>query len=198
MALTKENTLYVLTVHNAECKSSDTLQVTVNKKPFADAGPDKIMLAGQSVVLDGRGGGTSVGYSWTPANSLQAASTLTPVASPAGSQQYVLHVVSNVGCGIATDTMLVKVYKQLYIPNAFTPNGDGLNDTWLIETLVIYPGAEVKVYNRYGQMVFNNNGQNIAWDGKFRGSPPIPGAYVYVIDLKNNTPLVKGVLYVIL
>lgn len=198
IALPDENTLYILTVFNRECKVSDSLQVIINKNPSADAGPDKIMIAGQSVMLNGSVGGTNVSYTWTPANSLQAASTLTPDASPATSQQYTLHVVSNIGCGIATDTMLVKVYQQLYVPNAFTPNNDGLNDTWVIEALAAYPGAEVKVYNRYGQMVFNNNGKNIAWDGKFKGSPLTAGAYVYVINLKNNTPLVKGVLYIVL
>jgi len=198
IALPSENTLYILTVGNHECKVADSLQVTIDKDPSADAGPDKIMIAGQSVVLSGSGAGTNVSYTWTPANNLQAANTLTPVASPGASQQYILHVVSNAGCGTATDTMLVKVYKQLYIPNAFTPNGDGINDNWIIETLAAYPGAEVKVYNRYGQMVFNNYGKNIAWDGKFKGVQLASGAYVYVIDLKNNTPLVKGVVFVLL
>lgn len=198
IALPNENTLYILTVFNRECKVSDSLQVTIDKAPSADAGPDKIIIAGQSVVLNGLGAGTNVTYNWTPSGNLQAGNTLTPVANPAASQQYILQVISNAGCGIATDTMLVKVYQQLYIPNAFTPNGDGLNDTWEIETLAAYPGAEVKIYNRFGQMVFNNNGKNIAWDGKFKGSPLTSGAYVYIIDLKNNTPLVKGVLYIVL
>jgi len=198
VASPNENTLYILTVGNHECKVSDSLQITIDKAPSADAGPDKIIIAGQSVVLTGSVGGTNVAYMWTPANSLQAAATLTPVASPAASQQYTLHAVSNIGCGIATDTMFVKVYQQLYIPNAFTPNGDGINDKWVIETLAAYPGAEVKVYNRYGQMVFNNYGKDIAWDGKFKGVQLISGAYVYVIDLKNDAPLIKGVVYVLL
>ncbi|MEO6820467.1 MAG: gliding motility-associated C-terminal domain-containing protein [Ginsengibacter sp.] len=198
IATPAENTLYILTVGNRECKVSDSLQLTIDKAPSANAGPDKIILAGQSVVLNGIAGGTNVSYTWTPDNSLQAATTLTPIANPVNTQEYILRVVSNIGCGIASDTMSVKVFNKLYVPNAFTPNGDGLNDTWLIETLAVYPGAEVKVYNRYGQMVFNNKGQNISWDGYFKGSPLPAGAYVYIINLKNNTPLIKGVVYVIL
>ena len=102
---------------------------------------------------------------------------------------YALNVFSNKGCGTAVDSVLVKVYQQLYIPNAFTPNGDGINDTWFIETLQAYPGAEVKVFNRYGQIVFDNHGKNISWDGKFKGVQLTSGAYVYIIDLKNNTPV---------
>ena len=198
IASPKQTTLYILTVGNHECKVSDSLLITIDESPSANAGPDKIIIAGQTIVLNGSAGGTNITYMWTPANSLQAATTLTPVASPSVSQVYVLHVVSNKGCGIATDTMLVKVYQQVYIPNAFTPNGDGINDTWIIETLAAYPGADVKVYSRYGQMVFNNYGKNIAWDGKFKGVQLNPGAYVYVIDLKNNTPLIKGVVYLLL
>ena len=198
IALPSENTLYVLTVSNGECKASDSVMISINEDPFADAGPDKIILAGQSVMLDGSAGGTNVIYTWTPTSSLQAATTLTPFANPPANQQYILKVISNLGCGIATDTMLVKVYDQLYIPNAFTPNGDGINDSWIIETLAPYPGAEVKVYNRFGQMVFTNNGKNIGWDGTIRGRQLPAGAYVYVINLKNNSPVIKGVVYVIL
>ena len=111
---------------------------------------------------------------------------------------YALNVFSNKGCKTAVDSVFVKVYQQLYIPNAFTPNGDGINDTWYIETLKAYPGAEVKVYNRYGQIVFDNNGKNISWDGKLKGEPQQPGAYAYLVDLKNGTPVIKGIVYLIL
>jgi gliding motility-associated-like protein len=198
IASPQQTTLYILTVANHECKISDSLQITIDKSPSADAGPDKIIIAGQTVMLNGSAGGTNVTYLWTPANNIEASNTLTPVASPQASQAYILHVISNKGCGTSTDTMLVKVYHQLYIPNAFTPNGDGVNDNWVIETLAAYPGAEVKVYNRYGQMVFDNHGKNISWNGKFQGMQLSPGAYVYVIDLKNNAPLMKGVVYIIL
>ena len=94
--------------------------------------------------------------------------------------------------------MLVKVFKKLFVPNAFTPNNDGVNDTWFIETLDAYPHADVKVFNRYGQMVFNNYGANKPWDGTFRGVLLSPGAYAYTIDLKNNSQLIKGIVFIIL
>ena len=113
-------------------------------------------------------------------------------------QTYVLNVFSKKGCKTATDSVNVKVYQQLYVPNAFTPNGDGKNDTWVIETLQAYPGAVVTVFDRYGEKVFDNNGKNTWWDGTFKGKQQDAGAYVYVIDLKNNTPVIKGVVYIIL
>ncbi len=198
MASPGQTTWYVLTATNNDCQVSDSVLVTVNENPVANAGPDKIIIKGQSAILDGIAGGTDVTYLWTPDINITGTSTLAPIANPTANQTYTLHVYSNKGCKTATDSMLVIVYQQLYIPNAFTPNGDGLNDTWVIETLQAYPGAEVKVFNRFGQMVFDNKGKNIWWDGTLKGEPPQPGAYVYLIDLKNNTPVIKGIVYIIL
>ncbi|HWH63132.1 MAG TPA: gliding motility-associated C-terminal domain-containing protein, partial [Ginsengibacter sp.] len=193
-----ETTLYIITVANVNCEVSDSVLITVNKNPTADAGPDKVIIKGQSATLNGVAGGTEVTYLWTPDENIMGTSTLTPVVNPSANQMYALNVFSNKGCGTAVDSVLVKVYQQLYVPNVFTPNGDGINDTWFIETLQAYPGAEVKVYNRYGQIVFDNHGKNISWDGKFKGLQLTSGTYVYLIDLKNNTPVIKGVVTILL
>jgi gliding motility-associated-like protein len=198
IASPKETTLYILTVANNECKVSDSVLITVDKLPTANAGPDKVIIKGQSVTLNGAAGGTDVNYIWTPNTNITGSESLTPVVNPTANQMYALNVFSNKGCGFAIDSVLVKVYQQLYIPNAFTPNSDGINVTWFIETLQAYPGAEVKVFNRYGQMVFDNHGKDIWWDGKFKGVQLTSGAYVYIINLKNNTPVIKGVVYVLL
>jgi gliding motility-associated-like protein len=189
---------YTFTVANNQCKVSDSLLIMVDKSPSADAGPDKVIIKGQSVTLNGFASGTDVTYMWAPNISITGAVTLTPVVNPSVNQTYALNVFSNKGCGTATDSVLVKVYQQVYIPNAFTPNGDGVNDTWFIETLQAYPGADVKVYNRYGQIVFDNHGKNIWWDGTFKGMLLTSGAYVYIIDLKSDLPIIKGIVYIIL
>ncbi len=193
-----QTTLYVLTISDEKCKASDSLLITVNKKPAADAGPDKIIIKGQSATLNGAAGGTDVSYLWTPGINITDIASLNPVATPPVTQLYTLNVYSNKGCGSAIDQTLVKVYQELYIPNAFTPNGDGLNDTWVIETLQAYPGAEVKVYDRFGEKVFDNYGKNIAWDGRFKGEALPSGVYVYMIDLKNKMPALKGILTIVL
>ena len=193
-----ETTLYILTVGNKGCKVSDSLLIVVDKNPTANAGPNKVIITGQSVMLNGMADGTDVTYSWAPDISITGITSLTPVVNPTVNQMYALNVFSNKGCATATDSVLVKVYQQLYIPNAFTPNSDGINDTWFIEPLQAYPGAEVRVFNRYGQLVFDNHGKNISWDGTYKGVQLTSGAYVYIIDLKNNTPIIKGVVYILL
>ncbi len=194
----KQTTLFILTVANNKCKSSDSVLITVNKNATADAGSDKAILEGQSVVLNGMAGGTDVVFTWSPTTNMTGSGTLMPAVKPLVNEVYTLNVVSNKGCGTSKDSVLIKVYKDLYIPNAFTPNNDGLNDTWNIETLQAFPTADVRVFNRFGEMVFNNNGINKSWDGRSKGKPVSPGAYVYIIDLKNNSQVIKGVLFILL
>lgn len=198
VASPSHTTLYVLQVANVDCRVYDSVLVTVNINPSANAGPDKVIIRGQSTNLEGVAEGTDITYLWTPGNNITANASLTPVVNPLASQIYVLNVFSGKGCETARDSVLVKVYQQLYVPNAFSPNGDGINDTWFIETLKAYPGAEVKVFNRLGQKIFDNNGQNISWDGKFKGELQNAGIYVYLIDLKNNGPVIKGKVLLIL
>ena len=111
---------------------------------------------------------------------------------------YTLTVTSNTGCGTSTDEVKVEVIDKLFIPTAFTPNNDGLNDRWEIITIEEYPNAMVEVFNRYGQRVYKSSGKNyVPWDGTFQGKPALPGVYVYVINLHNNTALHKGTLLLI-
>jgi gliding motility-associated-like protein len=198
IATPSETTLYIIEAAHGECIVPDSVLITVNKNPVAAAGPDKVIIKGQSATLNGTAGGTDVNYLWTPDIDITGPSSLSPVVNPTANQIYVLNVFSNKGCKTASDSAYIKVYQQLYVPNAFTPNGDGKNDRWFIETLQAYPGAVVKVFNRYGQKLFDNNGKNIWWDGTFKGEPQASGAYVYLIDLKNNTPVIKGIVYIIL
>ena len=84
------------------------------------------------------------------------------------------------------------VCKKITIPNSFSPNGDGINDLWDIEALITYPQSVMTVYNRYGQQVYHDIGYSKPWNGRYNGAPVPTGTYYYVLDLKNNTPLVTG------
>lgn len=92
---------------------------------------------------------------------------------------------------------LIINYKNIFIPNTFSPNNDGLNDYWKIPALAAYPLAEIRVYNRYGQMVFYNKGYTRQWDGKFNGLSQPVGAYTFTIDVKNGLRLYSGMVMII-
>jgi gliding motility-associated-like protein len=185
---------YLVRVYNEyTCYDTASVKITVWKKPKAFAGPDLFFRKGKSVQLDGGVQGTDVTYSWTPPDYLDNPNILKPVATPPGTMIYTLTVVSNLGCGVSTDEVKVEAIDKLFIPTAFTPNGDGLNDKWQIVTFEDYENATVEVYNRFGQLIYKGYGKDYKpWDGKYRNKLCSPGTYVYVVNLRNNKPLLKG------
>ncbi|HWZ35793.1 MAG TPA: gliding motility-associated C-terminal domain-containing protein, partial [Mucilaginibacter sp.] len=81
---------------------------------------------------------------------------------------------------------------DISMPNTFTPNGDGINDTWDIRNLNLYTGCTVEVWNRYGQKVFYTNGYPIPWSGTLNGQQLPGGTYYYIIKLKPGAKTLSG------
>ena len=191
-------TPYLVTVTNQfSCIDTASVLITVDEKPTANAGPDKTIIKGRTVILEGSATGQSVSYAWQPPVTLDNAQSLQPMATPVSDIDYVLTVSSDNGCGIAKDTMHVFVFKGIFIPKAFSPNGDGLNDTWRIPALAAFPAFELTVFNRMGQKVFQNKNVNIPWDGTFKGNTVGAGAYVYMINLKQFPGILKGTVIIV-
>ncbi len=187
-----DTTIYILTVTNGVCKNSDTVVVNVLKKPTANAGNDVRIMQGDSVALNGSASSNISSFYWSPAYNITGSATLHPVVSPSADTTYTLHVTTANGCGTATDAVFVRVYKKIVIPNAFSPNNDGINDYWNIEALQTYANAEVSIFNRYGQPVFHNKGLYKSWNGLYNGRPLPVGTYYYIIDVKEGLPLHSG------
>lgn len=193
-----QTTVYTVAVTNSStCTDTASVKITIWKKPSVSAGADKVILKGESVALDGVAGGSEISYSWTPVNFLNDPSLAQPITTTPQDGTYTLQVVSNVGCGTVSDDVFVRVFNDIYIPNAFSPNNDGKNDTWRIEALVAFPEATVSVFNRYGQKLFEASGSNAVWNGTYKGELQPPGAYVYQVNFKGKRPTRKGVLMII-
>jgi gliding motility-associated-like protein len=145
-------------------------------------------MAGDSVKLNGTVSGDSVRYYWTPSTYLDNPNSLNPTASPPVSTVYTLHAQSIYNCGEDTSNVFIRVYQKLTIPNTFTPNNDGINDTWDIKNLFTYPECVITVFDRYGQQVYQSYGYPKSWDGKYHGKTVPQGTYYYVIDLGAALP----------
>ncbi len=158
---------------------------TIHPGPRIDAGPDKNIAPGHSVLLEGSATDPFTTVSWTPSFGLSADNVLQPLASPSASQLYYLTVTDDKNCH-SRDSVLVRIFKELHIPNAFSPNGDGANDRWVIPSLSDYQHADVQIYNRWGQLVFHSTGYNNPWDGTMNGRPLQAGAYFYIISPNDN------------
>jgi gliding motility-associated-like protein len=134
--------------------------------------------------------GNVIKYNWQPSTGLSDATIEQPFAAPLETTNYTLEITLANGC-TATQTVKVRVDTDLHIPNAFTPNADGINDTWKINALLIYPQCTVNVFNRYGQQVYYSRGFN-GWDGTYKGKALPDGTYYYIIKTTANNPTFAG------
>ena len=123
--------------------------------------------------------------------------SLQPIVNPPMDIDYVLYVEALNSCGLPSDTVHVHVFAQIFIPNAFTPNNDKVNDTWNIPALSAYKNFELVVLNRYGEAVFRASNSNKPWDGKYKGKEQPEGAYTYFLDLKNGFDPIRGSVLII-
>ena len=157
--------------------------ITVISFPI-DAGEDQIISLGESTVLNGSTNGTDI--SWSPNIALTDPNVLNPIASPLSTTIYTLQATQN-GCTLY-DQMTVIIDNNLVIPTTFSPNDDGNNDVWEIEGIENFPNNQVKIYDRWGQIVYQNTGYNYlkAWNGR-RGNKEMPeGVYFYSINLRDS------------
>ena len=125
-----------------------------------DAGPDVSIPVGGSTLLNATGGTT---YEWSPTSGLSGNMVADPVAQPNETTTYTVTTVLN-GCTYE-DAVRVEVVRLLTPVNTFTPNGDGINDTWDIPGIQEYPQADVSIYDRWGQRVFHSIGYREPFDG---------------------------------
>ncbi len=188
-----------LTVVNAVGCISDVFadQVTVYLQPVIDAGPSYVVPQGTIVQLRSTANdSTIVSFNWSPPVNLSNPNTLRPLVNAVSDQTYTLTANGPGGC-TATDEVSIKILKLVKPPNVFSPNGDGINDKWMIQNLSDYPGAYVEIFNRYGQKVFYSSGYNDPWDGRLNGTPLPVATYYYVITLKNGFEPITGSITII-
>jgi gliding motility-associated-like protein len=170
--------LKVTTPHG--CTGTDQRKISVSMVSGVDAGEDVMIVAGSTVTLHGMVEDLQASFAWSPFTSLSGNRILEPVASPVKTQLYYLSAKTGDNC-ISKDSVLITVLKAFQIPNAFTPNGDGVNDRWNIPGLSGYEQAWVEVYNRWGQIVFKSSGYRSPWDGTTNGRKLPSGAYYYIV-----------------
>ncbi len=176
-----------LYIKNQQNCNSDTIikNIVVHSFPVVNAGPDMKVLEGGNAIIKASASGNALQYLWTPAIYLNNTKVLQPTTIPFADITYKLTSTGTGGCS-STDEMVVTVLKSVGIPTAFSPNGDGINDTWIIQYLESYPGCTVEVFNRYGQQVFYSSGYSQPWNGILKGNALPVGVYYYIINPKNG------------
>ncbi len=181
-------TTYTLTVIDTfSCLKPISDKVTVRVEDFnwAYAGADTSGVKGIPIELHAEGG---VSYSWQPIYGLDNPNVQNPSATLDKDMTYVVTVTSANGC-IDYDTIFVVIFPEItaYVPNAFTPNGDGVDDIFI----PIYAGVtglmEFSIYNRWGNKVFTTADRSEGWDGHYKGQDAEIGTYVWMIRVRDLT-----------
>jgi gliding motility-associated-like protein len=160
--------------------ASDTIFVQVYRSFSVNAGDDKIIVAGQSIQLEGSGGGNI--YQWSPGIGLSNTNILNPLASPVQTQTYALKASDADGC-FSIDSVNVTVFRtqpEIFVPQVFTPNGDGLNDVLYAKPVGIVKLAYFKVYNRLGQLLFTTTDYRKGWDGAIGANRQDSDTFVWI------------------
>jgi gliding motility-associated-like protein len=175
---------------------TDTIRKTIEvfDSPKIDAGPDLFVINDGSVKINAKATGNIISYQWTPSTFLSATDILQPfVVNPENDVEYRLTVLGRGGC-IRSDLVKMKALFAPLPPNTFTPNGDGINDTWVVKNLELYPDVAIEIYTTSGALIFRNLGNTIQWDGQYNGRAVPAGTYYYVIDPKNGRKKIAGYL----
>lgn len=179
-----------------------TTNVTVRPPVIANTGlQDTSIVIGQTLQMRATGGDA---YLWNPAQWLSDPTSPNTLASPERDITYRVTVTQLPENCSATDTVRIKVYllpPSFYVPTAFSPNGDGLNDILKPITLGMRSIRYFKIYNRVGNLVFETTEIGKGWDGYYKGNPQDPGNYVWMaqgetwqgefITRKGNAVLIR-------
>lgn len=192
---------YSITVTDS-CNLSAADNVTVQVQPpvKAFAGKDTIAVTGQPHQLTATGG---INYAWQPAGLLNNSFIANPLATIYADSVLFTVIVRDIAGCTGYDTVKIRAFKGVtyYVPNAFSPNGDGNNDLFRPVPVGIVSTDYFRIFNRYGQLIFETSQVTGGWDGNFKGKPQQSGNYIWMlkgmgnngssIEMKGNVVLIR-------
>lgn len=191
-----QTTTYIVTATLNGCEKKDTVVLTVLPVPAVNAGTDKIIIAGDNVLLaDATAGLPLNSITWSPSAGLSATNILNPVASPAQTTTYTLSVTNSFGCPAQDNVVVTVIPYCVNAVKAFTPNGDGIHDLWVVTIGACVDRIKARVYNRYGGLIYSNDNYRNEWDGTYKGNKVSDGTYYYTLDIvliSGRRVLLKG------
>ena len=178
------NTRYSVRVSNpTTCFDTASIFVEVIQPPNSFILLDSTLIIGESYQLNANAG-SGYSYSWTPPEGLSCTDCPNPIATPLQTTTYYLVVSDKFGCFTVRDTVEIKVEEKysLDVPSAFSPNNDGINDIifakgWGLKELIAF-----KIYNRFGELVFESTDFNVGWNGIYKGKEQNIETYIYTVE----------------
>lgn len=188
-AFPMDNTKYRVVAYEGRCiPDTNYVDVIVHPKPTVTVRGEQTIVAGTSADIIASGNHI-IRFLWSPAATLSCSDCSDPVATPYKTTTYTVKVFTKYECTDSAD-VTIKVLcdeTQLYIPNTFTPNGDGMNDIFMVRGTGIDRLQTFRIYSRWGEVLFERNNVTVndkthGWDGSFNGTQLPPDVYIYIVE----------------
>ncbi|HEX6426692.1 MAG TPA: PKD domain-containing protein, partial [Niastella sp.] len=192
------------------CTDTTSKDLFVPPIPDITIVEDPVIPVSTGVTLPVKYGPEVVSYNWTPAKNLSCTDCPNPYANPKFTTTYTVRAKNEYGCANTKDITVTVVCNGLnyFVPNTFSPNGDGMNDIFAPRGVGLNRVNSMRIFNRWGEMVFermnflaNDRTPTGGWDGTFKGKPASADVYVYIIEfvcdnaaivpVKGNVALVR-------
>lgn len=196
--ITPASGAYTVAVNNS-CGTfvSSPINVKVNSIGNYYVSPNVIICpsAGETTTLAAYGGSF---YKWDPGYGLSDSTIASPIATPLVTTKYSVSITSNEGCSVNGEVTVTVVCDSLLVPTGFTPDGNTVNDTYVIKGIEKYAGNNLFIYNRWGNLVYKKKNYNNSWDGTCNVSginlgQQLPnGTYFYILDLNDGKKPLQG------
>ncbi|WP_304529282.1 DUF7948 domain-containing protein [Brumimicrobium oceani] len=175
------------------CGASATVEIDHFPTPFVSASADYYGFVGDEVDLSASSNNPGGNYVWSPPQFLSCVECKSTTAKPDQSMTYTVNFTDENGC-LATDEVEIIYEGIIYVPNSFTPDGDGINDNFFVE------GGNIKefhllIFDRWGEVLFESFDMNAGWNGTYGNKVCQDGTYVWKIvyeDLENNKKELVG------
>lgn len=197
-AAPQTTTTFTVTVSDSCSVDTATVTVFVNPLPNLDVSNDTFVYPGESATVWANAWPNVISYEWSPTSSIVSPSSEedpTIIVQPENTTIYTVVVTDVNGCQ-QSDQVLVQVIEPLIaVPNAFSPNNDGVNDLVYVITLGEVFIDHFRIYNRWGELVFETGGTgpNFGWNGEFKGETQPIGVYTYVVSVPDGLHQTAGV-----
>ncbi len=166
------------------CYNSDTIEVQVKPSPLISASDDIYIYFGTSTTLTVEG---AERYIWSPAIAIIDSGRDYITVQPEDTVLYYVTGFNEFNCSNTDSVLVIPVpYLELYIPNAFTPNGDGKNDWFSIAANDLFELLHLKIFDRWGNLVFSTDDPMQGWNGMMGGKPMPMGTYIYILEVRDQ------------
>jgi gliding motility-associated-like protein len=201
----QSETLYFSITTLSGCTFRDSIRVIALSNVISASVDKPVISPGETVQLEAEPVASNA-FFWTPQQVVSDPTLSNPTASPVETTTFIVSATDTNGC-VAIDSITVIIQTEflcnddyVFLPSAFSPNGDGKNDIWSLRSEVVEE-VSVSVYNRWGELVFESDRVGFFWDGTFKGAPASADVYGYyvkvrciggeVLERKGNLTLIR-------